>query len=286
MKFVKLLLIFALLVGGIFAAFFWESIFSTKRTDNEFADVDQIDITEKCNEIRESWEAQKEWSEDLYLNHRQDIDQSHGMHMFSSTGYNTVNNALRESATKKAYDCYKEALKAPNFKDADLRRSYDNVVAIKNYEKIVDNDRIDEVENIHALYCDIKQFVGSNHAISPYFDKDKMTWTSFSARQNGILSQASKMRNNKWYGEVKHIAGFEEGLDEAKLRNITEPYRSSYYSGLSTAIIRYFQNEPQTPENLEKLNSLYDLMSTQDGGSYGVRPLAQYISSYNPQVEE
>ena len=65
MKIIKLAAIFAVLVGAIFLALKWNSLFS-RSTTTEFATEDKLNITDECNRIREAWEKESGWNEALY----------------------------------------------------------------------------------------------------------------------------------------------------------------------------------------------------------------------------
>lgn len=279
MKILKLSAIFIVIVGGLFLAINWGSLFGSASKSENFVEEDLIDISEKCDEIRKAWASQTEWDDELYKNQREDIDQSKSMGMFSREGYNTVNNCLRETATNKACDSYMEALHAQSFSDAALQKAYKGVIAIKNYEKMDNEPRIKDVEELHQLYTSITSFIHSNHRISPHFDKNKADWTSFASAQNGILSKAKALRGNKLFKEMEHIPGFKSGLDEDGLKKQTNPQRKAFYEQLSAQIIDYFNSVEPTPDKVNLLNQIYNNFTYQES-DYGVDELAMLKVNY------
>ena len=239
MKIVKLALIFIVLVGGILVAINWGAFFGGSSKETDFPEEDKLDITEECNKIRKAWEPQTEWSDDLFKMQRADIDQSKAMGLFSREGYNTVNNCLRETATNKACGFYLDALHNKTFSDAKLQAAYKGVVFLKGAEKLDKDQRIEDVEKRHQLYTGISRFVKGSHVITPHFDTSKADWVSFATLQNGVLSQARSYRQNPLFKEMEHVPGFREGLDEAKLKSMTDSQRGSFYTNLSKQIIIY-----------------------------------------------
>ena len=279
MKAVKLMAIFLLIAGGIILALNWGAFFGQTSEDDTFGEDDLIDISEKCDEIRKSWSAQTEWSDELYRTQREDIDQSKAMGIFSREGYNTVNNCLRESSTNKACDSYMSALHAESFSDAALQKSYKGVLAIKAFEKLNDEPRVKQIEQLHNLYSGISSFVRSSHAIIPHFDVNTTDWVSFSSHQSGILAKAKAYRDNALFKEMAHIPGFKTGLSEKALRDKTNPQRKAFYQKLSAQIIDYFNSQEPTPDKVNLLSQIYKDFTYQES-DYGVEELAALKVSY------
>lgn len=286
MKALKLLLIFVIFASGLYVALNWDSFFKTATdNDDEFVDKDLIDIGKECEEIRNAWGRCTEWDESLYTAQRADIDQSKSMGMFSREGYNTVNNALRESATNKACGSYLAYLHDTLFDSSKLQQQYNGVQFLKEHEKLENDPRVKEVEERHALYRKIDSFVRSPHYISPRFDAEDANWTSFAAYQNSILGTAKSYRNNKLYTtEMTHIPGFRNGLSENHVRSATNAYRSIFYEGLSRQIIDHFENDSLSQENAETLNEIYKNFINQES-NYGVGQLATFIVDYRDKLK-
>ena len=279
MKAIKLVIIFLLLVGGIFLALNWNSLFHSNSEGREFGSEDLIDISEKCNEIRKAWASQTGWSAELYQAEREDIDQSKAMGMFSREGYNTVNNCLRESATNKACDGYMNALHANPFSDVALQDANKGVKAIKTSEKLDGEQRIVSVEKLHQLYTNINGFIKSRHVITPHFDTEKADWVSFASAQNGIVSKARSLRQNPLFKEMENVPGFKAGLDEEALKKTIASQRRSFYEGLSAQIVAYFDAQEPTPDKVNLLNQIYKNFTYQES-EYGVDKLATLKVNY------
>ncbi len=283
MKIVKLVAIFCVLAGGIFLALNFGSLFKTTSSE-DFPTEDLIDIKELCNNIRQSWAAASGWDEALYKNQRSDIDQSKGMGMFSREGYNTVNNCLRENAINKACDSYSDALHTQSFNAQKLKNCYAGVKAVKKYEKLDNEPRIRKVEQWHALYTKIRNFVNSRHAISPAFDTETGTWKSFESLQSGILNAATRYRGNTLYvKDMSHIPGFKAGLDEAKLKNVTSSQREMFYETLSNQIVNHFNSVEPSDESIALLDAVYSRFTNET--TIGVKNIARLKVNYKKTEE-
>lgn len=266
MKALKLGGIFILMVAAIALALNWGSIFNHTNDDEGFAQKDKLDIKKECEKIRKAWDSQSEWSKELYEHQRADIDQSKGMGLFSMEGYNTVNNCLRESATNKACATYLAELKKTDFKHASLKNRYEAVEAMKKAEQLNDDPRIKNVEDIHSLYTKIRKFANSNHTISPEFRTETTDWDSFLTKQNRILSIADSYSKNPIYQkELKQIPGFENALDQTKLKNITSAQRPYFYKNLAQQIVNYFYSIEVNKTNINLLNQIYNNYLSQGG---------------------
>lgn len=287
MKALKLLLIFLAIAGGLFVALNWQSIVPSSQNEGDFGEEDLIDISEKCEEIREAWKRAAGWDESLYKVQRADINQSKELGMFSREGYNTVNNTLRESATNKACESYLVCLHDTAFDASKMQHQYDGVQFLKEHEQLKEDDpRVKEVEERHALYRKIVVFVKSSHTISPQFDPDEAAWTSFAVKQNHILGTARSYRNNKLYqAEMTHIPGFRHGLSESHVSSVTNAQRSGFYEDLSSQIIHHFETDSLCQENSDRLNEVYNMFVNQES-NHGVERLAAFVVNYKDQLEQ
>lgn len=284
MKIIKLLGIFILTVAGVFTAINIDNLFGSSH-DEEFADKDELDITDECDKIRQQWSAVSQWDREIYQSLRSDIDQSKSMGLFSREGYNTVNNTLRETSVNKACDAYKAELKSSEFKDVKLQKHYSGVREIMAAESMEKDERIKDVIAIHDLYMKIRRFANSRCAIGAKFDGEKAEWVSFSSRQNGMISTARSYRNNAKYSEVKGIPGFAEALNEDNVRRLTEAQRSSFYSSLSNQIVSYYNAVEATQTVSDELNSVYDRFANENEDKQNLNAIATCLTEMENKLK-
>ena len=285
MKILKLAVIFLLLAGGIFLALNWGKVFGNSDTDDWFVEENLIDIQEKCNEIRAAWKEADGWRETLYQQQSDDINQSKEMKLFTLDGYNTVKNCLIESATNKVYDSFMAALQDKNFSDAKLQNSYQGVKTLKAKEKLSGESRLNKLDQLYALYTNIKNFINSPHTISPHFDKNTASWNSFAAAQKQVLDQASALRGNPLFSEMSHVPGFSAGLDAKTLQGKLSQQKRSFYETLSKQIINHFSTLEATQDRVNLFNQIYNNFGSQVyPDSYGVSTLADFKIGYKVEA--
>lgn len=282
MKVIKLLLVFVVIVGGIFLAIEWSSIFPSTPKSEDFPKENKLDITQECDKIREAWELYDGWNEDAYTLLRSDIEQSRGMGLFSREGYNTVNNCLRENSINKACNGYHNALgkDCASFSHNAVQKSYDGVVKLMELEKLDDTEqRVAKVLDIHCFYTDVKKFIENRHGVYPRFRTDNADWTSFATLRSIILKEGRKYREDPRFKKLEHIPDFSLKVSEEYLSDEIEGYRYGFYSNLSSQIIAYFQELEPTEDRVNLLNQIYKNFVSQER-STGVSKLAEFKVSY------
>lgn len=286
MKALKLILIFMVLVGAIFLAMDWKSWFqSVIGGKDSFPVTDWVDISEKCDEIRDSWASQSGWNLETYKSQREDIDQSKAMGMFSLEEYNTVNNCLRETSINVVCDAYVAALHKTPFSEQELKKQWEGVKYLKSKEQLTNDARVEKVEKLEQLYQRIRKFVRDPHNIYPHFNEQRCTWIPFVNSKNQILSIARDLRQNSLFKEMENVPGFKGGLNEAELIKIIESQQARFYNGLSAQICTYFDSVEANHENLDLLNKTYRRFM-QEQKRYGVTELATALVNFKDRVNQ
>ena len=78
---------------------------------------------------------------------------------------------------------------------------------------------------------------------------------------------------------MQTVPGFVDGLDENKLRTLTNNQRERFHKELSQQIINFFESEEKTPERKQLLSQIYKNFSYQTNGNY-LDTLADYLVNY------
>lgn len=281
MKYVKLLLIFLVIAGGVFLALNWGSMFGSSDADEDFMDEDSVDIEKMCEDIRMAWAEEDGWNAALYKDQRENVNFKKVLKVFSQTGYNTVNNALREGAANAVRRGYLNSLQGAEYAHKKVNAAYDAAEELKKLESMAEDSRIKEVEDLHVFYNEVYNFVHSNHYITPKLDTrpESFGWKEFSLTQRSILGTAQRLRNDKRFKNMETVPGFVEGLDESTLRANTDKQRRSFYEKLSQQIIDHFSAIEPTDESVATLNMAYNLFSREEG-NYGLDRLVAFRREY------
>ncbi|MCR4919396.1 MAG: hypothetical protein K5928_06245 [Prevotella sp.] len=283
MKTVKLAGIFIVMAAVIFGAVLWMNGGSNK--SDTFVDEDLVDVAEKCDEIRSAWNEVSGWDKDVYTDMREDVAQDSALSLYSMDGYQTVRSTLREEAVNKVCDALAQQLKADKFSHQAVEQEYQGVDYLKRAENIAQDARIKRAEQLHQLYVNIRQFVGSNHAITPRFDAAKASWNAFAASAQAVLGRAKQLRENPLFGEMNTIPGFKDGLDEAKLKPQVMNQRNGFYRSLSQQIVKHFAQAEHTQENLSLFQQAYDKYKSEEL-NIGINELAQQFRLFKKQCEQ
>ena len=293
MKYIKLLLIFLIVAGGVFLALNWGNLFGPSDPTGGFPPEDGVDTKAMSDEIRAAWAEQSGWNQALYKEWRENIELYKANKLFSKVGYNTVNNALRESAANAVQRGYLNALKPEGYADATVKSRYEDAETLKELEHLAEDSRIKEVEAIHAQYLEVYKFAITNksHIISPKL-KDGADWTSFTSNKNWVLRQASNLRDYEWYKKVLYqVPGFKEGLDESSLTQLLNAQKANYYSKLYGLLVSYFNS--LDPKNPLALNLVYKEFTRQidespyiSSGESLKEKLADFYVDYKEKAEE
>ena len=246
---------------------------------------DKIDVAAKCKEIRDAWAGQNGWNDSLYHAQRDDIDQSKSMKLLTEDGYITLNKTLREAAASTACAGYKSSLRVTPFSDGALQRNYKGVKTLAQAEQMGNDPQVSHIMQLHELYTNISSFIASDHAITAEFDTFRETWDSFAKKQYEVLSQAREFSGNALYSELSHLPGFQEGLDEAKLKDDTNAFRETFYNDLSNQIVAHFNSKERTQANLNLLNQIYKNF-TREEINHGARNLARCVAQWEIELEE
>lgn len=300
MKALKLAIIFLLIAGGVYLVFNLDSIIGERGEERPSYGA-KNDIQKECEKIRSEWENTKGWDKDLFENRLRSIKQNNLQKMYSQEGdYGTAIDCLRENSINKVCSAYSDALASSQFKDARLRKCYEDVKELEkmaiNSEmegmKVVSRDsRIKEVEDIHSLYTNINKFVNNNtHKVTPAFDMNT-GWKSFETLRSDEIKKAGDFKGNRYYSKLKHIPGFEAGLNENNVKAAVDKHKNNFYNSLSKQIIEAF--EPLTPDNdnwkkLSQFSSQYMKEYTSiigKDGTHGANALVDFQVKYKEKIE-
>lgn len=253
MKILKIILIFIVLIGGIFLALNWDSLFSDKSTA-EIGDDNIIDTTEECDEIRKAWDNTDKWNLALYEDQKSAIEQKNISHRYEENSFETVMNTLKECAISKASESYKAVLNDPSvYSEALLSDQYNGVLRLINDFNISGDKRIDDVKAIHALYTNALQFTKSDHIVTPVFDTKTHSWESLVNKRTKIINQAKAITSDPNYQFIQNVPGFSEKLDEEDVTAIINAQESQFYNELASQIVTHYRARMKACNSQSKL---------------------------------
>ena len=288
MKILKIILIFIVLIGGIFLALNWDSLFGeqskkTVRTDKK------IDITQKCDEIRKAWEKTQRWDMALYEEQKSTIEQEEHDNCYMKDGYATAMTTLQECAINKACGSFKAVLNDPSiFSETLLSDQYKGVLRLVNDFNISGDERIDSVNHIHDLYTQALQFSKSSHEVKAFFDQKNRNWESLESKKTQILNQAKTIKENTYFMFIQNVPGLSEGLDESIIANKIDNQANTFYADLSLDIANFYRKLKAkcAPANLKTLQDEFigKAKQLQNETRIPQQPIKDLIEEFNNTV--
>lgn len=264
MKYLKLLLIFVGIIGGIIIASNFEQWFI-----NPDPDIDpdpRGPYRELQVKIQNSWDECNDWNENIF-------DENYYMIKARSNKYRGI-DVLFDYNTTMAIDRV-EAKIFDEWHNADCANSVINnyINAVKHIcalDKLASqNARIVEIYNVYSIYNSAYKNANTrSFPINTGFNKTNMTWNSYSKYVGGIDAAISSILNNTYYTtHLANITNISYGLS----RNV---YRrkicgsNQYYNILANQIYEHFSKIPsdqRTRAQRDQLRSVNTRFSGEAG---------------------
>lgn len=262
MKLLKIFLLFVVLVGGIFLVMLWTGGNGSTPPPSL---GEPINPDEKCAEIRNAWDKETNWNEQLLKIQLQDLKQdvSLGRYDFQDDA-ETVQNTIRESATDRLCEAIFREFHSSSCNDNLVTKNFAGVQTLSDEFGMENDERLKKVRAVKAVYDKITAFVNSKHTIVAHYNADNNSWVSFSSLSQGIITTAANYRNDTIYKEdLSHIKRFIDGLNDSYIRRVVSSQESTFYNDLADQIITHFQSlmnreETITETNLSRFKKAYN----------------------------
>ena len=242
MKYVKLLAIFLVVVGGLVWAFSMGGTITFQK--KEFVKKNWKGYPKWKERQKKDWDKTHEWDEALYIAQYEDIEQKKSGKLITKDSYDLAHLTLRNNAIDRLCSTFPKYLQQENYSDAkvrEVRRGLDTVAKYEKFKNLNGQPRLAHVDSVFNHYCKVFEFVNSAHVIGAGFDTKKLTWISFNNRKQAEIDKANALRTNPLYVEMKTIKIFEDGLKETTVSDAVEKSRATFYNRLSDKIIAHFE---------------------------------------------
>lgn len=281
MKFLKILIAFVIFAGGIFLAVNWNKIFSSSGRHGSEA-VNHAKIDRRCAAIRSEWAKAPGWDNALYQKHYDDAEGCYKTKLLNYNEYQAVRSALRQAAIHTVDSIYRRSLVPELYKHENVVKAYNGVKELEKREKGSGNDgRIKKVKEIHNVYTKVYAF-GNPPQIMPKFDMEAAQWVAFDQRVSGVMNTAASYRSDKVYNQyLKSVPGFASKLDEKTLSQNLSKQRERFNARLTTDIYKQFDAAERSPENLDKLNRVWDRLCEQITNMSQLSSIRNLMSNWN-----
>jgi len=246
MKAIKLIALFALLLGIAYAAFNID--FSPKPPKG--IELDENMIKSYKDKFVKDWEESSDWDEEIFKKH-----------CF------TIETALSEYNTKdlKEWDVNRAIEKIDSLIFKEWSKSDCNKGKIDKYIKATDrikremedpdkknNSSLNKIARVNNLYNKAFNLANKKIGLTTGFNGD--SWNSYSKYEQGIKATKNKIKGDNNFQYLQNIEDIQNGLNsiDNKLKN----GRNKFYTTLADQICSHYRDVPKTNDNLTKLSGV------------------------------
>lgn len=247
MKTLKLILIFAIILGGVVGAFLLIGGSTGVTIETDGYDPYQTYRTQFENE----WDEKGDWSESLFLAHCDLLRQL-------SLEYNV--EPLKDLNTRLAveivYDKIFQEWSSASCKKTTVEYYIKALGKIQEEdENAKSNPNVRKIYSVNATYKKAYTLAHKHIGITPEFDGT--SWSSFSSYSNSVSSERNSIQNDVNYKQyLANIKNIKNGLDAIPSK--LDKARSRFYNDLANAIVSHYRHIEQSARTRSQLNALRD----------------------------
>lgn len=236
MKLVKEIIIFLVMVAGIYVLFALNSSSSGKidTTALMSGGIDRLSA-----DIDAQWASLNDWNEELYRKQMTRIAQSHSAGLLDATARKTLYDRVNKQAYTKAVAAMEEEFGRASCNRLRLTDNYNGLMAVTTREPSVAMiPDVDRTLDTYALYNRIIAFNSINFGLTPKFSLESLDWSpKFESYASGVRSRRDALLSHKAYPRISHIIDVKKINDtERKLSEAS----ARYYDSLASAITSSF----------------------------------------------
>jgi len=245
MKALKLVLVFVLILGGIFGAFY----FTTISDGSSLSSPDNTLFEETRNQIENEWTQRGDWDESLYTKN-QDLVNQLGKD-FNTVPLNELNTSL---AVEIVYKKIFEEWKSSACSKAVVDKYYGATSFIISKDtKANTNNNVKKISQVYAVYINAYQLAHQSIGLTPRFNGE--TWNSYDDYYSSMMKKMNDMLNNSIYKEhLSNISAIKNGLNE--IPGKLSEGKTRFYNALAQNIVNHYSRTPWDDRNKEEFNRL------------------------------
>lgn len=272
MKIVKLLGIFAVILGAVVAILNWPHI-----DDTGGPYIDHNNPLKVLNdEVESKWKEQTDWNAEFYNTYFNKIK-------MMGNKYNV--NTLRDYHTSQAITIIHKKIfeqwSNPGCNNNVVKQYINALDVVCNSDKKGKNHSLaQEISAVYNVYSKALTLATSNFVPASGFNGS--TWKNFSSHANDQKEAVRRMLSNRTYttylGNINYIS---RRLNDAA--NRIDQARAPYYNKLANEIISYYTNVPRTDANLQKLRDVRNRYGNEFSGNDSVD---EFASRFNREVQQ
>ena len=239
MKSIKLIIVFALILGGVIGAFF----FINPDTGGTLPPPPDDTYKTYRDQFVKDWEQANDWNEQLFMSHSDMIQQL-------STQFDTesLNDLNTKTATEIVYKKIFDEWKSSKYNGA--------IKVIENKDNNATKDpNVQKIKNVYLTYTTAYSLAHQNIGLTPHFNGS--SWNSYSSYSSSIENKMRSMLNNSSYKTyLSNIVEIKNGLNAIPTK--LSVGRTHFYEGLANSIEHYYSrinSENRTDSELKALRN-------------------------------
>lgn len=245
MKSIKLIIVFALILGGVIGAFF----FINPDTGGTLPPPPNDTYKTYRDQFVKDWEQANDWNEQLFMSHSDMIQQLSTQ--FDTESLNDLNTkTATEIVYKKIFDEWKSSSCAKN-----IIEEYSGAIkVIESKDNNATKDpNVQKIKDVYLTYTTAYSLAHQNIGLTPHFNGS--SWNSYSSYSSSIENKMRSMLNNSNYKTyLSNIAEIKNGLNA--IPNKLSVGRTRFYEGLANSIEHYYSRINRGNRNRSELNAL------------------------------
>jgi hypothetical protein len=284
MKYVKLILIIAVVAGLIYGAFRMIGPSSGSIKIDPTSPTLLKDLKKK---VDMDWNNASEWNQGVYERNIRDADTYHkDLDNISLGNYDALIGYTNEKVCGKLIEFLNAEFALPNCSEEKILRMEGHIdYFVKKAPNMNNDSRIIAAKEKIKLYKNILAFGNKSFGLDPKFDMYSGTWKNdFESYRNSQIDIRNGYRNNGYYKSISHITEVEEALSSAESR--LNDARNSFAKKLSNQIIAAYKDVERTERNKEKLREIYNRYYDDRNGFKDGNKLYDFKKSFDREVKE
>lgn len=271
MKFLKILLMFLLLVGIIVGVL----VLATGGSFGGRGGGEDDPLFQSLkSDIQRDWDATTEWNDTVYETSLELLRQSQSS---LRSGYGTLVDFVNERACNRI-----DSLMVSEFSKSDcrdqqvriLKRGLDRVLG--NAPQLRSDARVKKLLGTYDLYINLLSFARASFKLSTGFrlTEGAAVWNSFSTHEQGVRKKKAAYLGSPYYANVKNVQAIANGLQTVDSR--LSYARNAFSSSVARSIINAFNSDSETNRQAH-LQQVY-VQYTNEG--YSNAALDRFVSNY------
>lgn len=246
MKFVKLLLLGAVICGVVFIINLIGKITTSNTGEDDIIDIEHIEVLKPfIARYNKEWNSSKSWDTTLYRNHMREAADFKTAGEINRADYDKLHENISKDVLNRLVELLEADFRATELPEDAVRHNLEGINVVSE-DRPADDIQVVKMRNAWQTYLNTKSFVQKSYSANSFdlgMNSDCTSWTPFSTHKNSELAKRDKYRDAKLYKEYfKNNSLLSKGLESVDSR--VEACRSAYNRKIVNAIRNCYGSVP------------------------------------------